>query len=130
MLRTQLVDKLRQRAELHHRSLRDELLAVIETAVVDDRRNATTPGFAEQDQSGFQTPREAIAFEEVLEQVRALPDERQQEVAQILLAYLDAQEAEVALSPEQIEEIERRMADDGPYATEEEVREVLARLTK
>ena len=34
------------------------------------------------------------------------------------------------LSPEQIEEIERRMADDGPYATDEEVRKLFARLTK
>jgi len=34
------------------------------------------------------------------------------------------------LSPEQIAEIERRVADDGPYATDEEASEVFVRLTK
>jgi hypothetical protein len=37
---------------------------------------------------------------------------------------------DISLSPEQIAEIERRMADDGQYATDEEVREFFARLTK
>jgi hypothetical protein len=68
-------------------------------------------------------------LEEVLEQVSALPDERQQEVAEILLAFLD-QHPDLYLSLEQIAEIKRRAADDGPYATDEEVREVFARLTK
>jgi hypothetical protein len=36
----------------------------------------------------------------------------------------------LGLSPEQIAEIKRRAADDGPYATGEEVQEVFARLTK
>jgi hypothetical protein len=69
-------------------------------------------------------------LEEVLEQVRALPDERQQEVAQVLLAFLDRQSPDLHLSLEQIAEIERRAADDGPYATDEEVRAVFARLMK
>jgi aryl-alcohol dehydrogenase-like predicted oxidoreductase len=69
-------------------------------------------------------------LEEAIEQVKALPEERQQEAAQILLAFLDQQNPDLYLSPEQIEEIERRMADDGPYATDEEVRSVFARLTK
>jgi hypothetical protein len=68
-------------------------------------------------------------LEEVLEQVRALPDERQQEVAEVLWAFLD-QRPDLYLSLEQIAEIKRRTADDGPYATDEEVREVFARLTK
>ena len=68
-------------------------------------------------------------LEEVLEQVRALPDERQQEVAEVLLAFLD-QHPDLYLSLEQIAEIKRRAADDGPYATDQEVREVFARLTK
>jgi hypothetical protein len=68
-------------------------------------------------------------LEEVLEEVRALPDERQQEVAEALSAFLD-EHPDLFLSPEQIAEIERRAADDGPYATDEEVREVFARLTK
>ncbi len=69
-------------------------------------------------------------LEEVLEQVKALPDERQQEVAQVLLAFLDQQNPDLYLSPEQIAEIERRMSDDGPYASGEEVRSVFARLAK
>jgi hypothetical protein len=68
-------------------------------------------------------------LEEVLEQVRALPDERQQEVAEVLLAFLD-QHPDLYLSLEQIAEIKRRAADDGPYATDEEVGEVFARLAK
>jgi len=69
-------------------------------------------------------------LEEVLEQVRELPDERQQEVAQVLLAFLDQQNPDLYLSPEQIAEIERCMSDDEPFATSEEVRSVFARLTK
>jgi len=69
-------------------------------------------------------------LEEVLEQVRELPDERQQEVAQVLLAFLDQQNPDLYLSPEQIAEIERCMSDDEPFASEEEVRSVFARLTK
>jgi hypothetical protein len=69
-------------------------------------------------------------LEEVLEEVRALPDERQQEVAQVLLAFLDQQNPDLYLSAEQIAEIERCMSDDEPFATEEEVRSAFARLTK
>ncbi len=69
-------------------------------------------------------------LEEALEQVKALPEERQQEAAQVLFAFLDQENPELYLSPEQIAEIERRMSDDGPYATDEEVRAVFARLTK
>lgn len=125
-----VADRLRQRAELHRHSLQDELLAIIEAALLDQSRSATTPGFAEEHQAGFQVQREASQLEEVLQQVRTLSDERQQEVAQVLLAYLEEQVPNVDLSPEQIEEIERCMSDDEPFATEEEVREVFARLTK
>jgi hypothetical protein len=70
-------------------------------------------------------------LEEALERVRALPEERQQEFAQIVLAFLDQEDhPDLYLSPEQIAEIERRMADDGPYATDEEVRSVFDRLTR
>jgi hypothetical protein len=68
-------------------------------------------------------------LEEVLEQVKALPDEQQQELAQILLAFLDRQNPDLYLSPEQIAEIERRLDDNGPYATDEEARSVFDRLT-
>jgi hypothetical protein len=69
-------------------------------------------------------------LEEALEQVKALLEERQQEAAQVLFAFLDQENPELYLSPEQVAEIERRMSDDGPYATDDEVRAVFARLTK
>jgi hypothetical protein len=69
-------------------------------------------------------------LEVAIGRVRALPDDRQQEAAFILLGFLDQQNPDLYLSPEQIAEIERRAADDGPYATDEEVRAVFARLTK
>jgi hypothetical protein len=69
-------------------------------------------------------------LEEAIERVRALPDDRQQEAAFILLGFLDQQNPDLYLSPEQIAEIERRASDDGPYATDEEVRSVFERLTK
>jgi hypothetical protein len=69
-------------------------------------------------------------LEEALVQVKALPEERQQEAAQVLFAFLDQENPELDLSPEQIAEIERRMSDDGPYAIDDEVCAVFARLTK
>jgi hypothetical protein len=95
-----------------------------------NRQYATTVRFAEEHQASFDAPREGGQLEEVLERIRSLPDERQQEIAQVLLAYLDEEDSDFSLSPEQIAEIERRAADDGPYATDEEVREVFARLAK
>jgi hypothetical protein len=69
-------------------------------------------------------------LEEALAQVKALSEERQQEVAEVLFEFLDAQNTDIHLTPEQIAEIERRMADDGPYATDAEVRDAFTRLTK
>jgi hypothetical protein len=66
-------------------------------------------------------------LDEAFEQIKALPEERQQEAAQVLFAFLDPQ---LYLSPEQIAEIERCMSDDEPFATDEEARAVFARLTK
>ena len=40
------------------------------------------------------------------------------------------QDSDMQLAPEQIAEIERRLSDDEPYATSEEVRDLYARLTK
>jgi hypothetical protein len=62
--------------------------------------------------------------------VQALPDDRQDEAAALLLEFLDQQQSDVILTPEQVAEIERRLSDDEPYATDEEVRSVFDRLTK
>jgi hypothetical protein len=59
-----------------------------------------------------------------------LARERQQEVVQVLLAFLDQQNPDLHLWPEQITEIERCMSDDVLFASEEEVHAVFARLTK
>ena len=58
----QVVQRLRKRAERHHRSLQGELLAIIEAAVRDD--GWATPGeiLAEVRRSGLQTPSEAAAI--------------------------------------------------------------------
>ena len=125
-----VVDQLRQRAELNRRSLQDELLALLETAVFDEWYYTRSPGFAEERQPSIGPPREVRRLEEVLERVRALDDERQQEVVQVLLAYLAEQNSDFGLSPEQIAEIERCMSDDEPFASEEEVRSMLERLAK
>jgi hypothetical protein len=67
-------------------------------------------------------------LEKVIELVKALPDDRQQEAAFILMGYLDQQNPDLYLSPEQIAEIERCMSEDEPFASDEEVRAVFARL--
>ena len=69
-------------------------------------------------------------LDEALTKVNALSDEQQDEVAELLLEYVEANAAGVWLTTAQVAEIERRLADDAPYATEEEVREVLGRLTQ
>jgi len=65
---------------------------------------------------------------EAIARVQALPDERQIEAAELLFEFLDNQ-SEVRLTADQIAEIERRLSDDEPYATDDEVRAVFRRLT-
>ena len=67
-----------------------------------------------------------LQLEEVIERVKTLPDDRQQEAAFILLGFLDQQNPDLYLSPEQIAEIERCMSDNETFASEEEVRSVCA----
>lgn len=69
-------------------------------------------------------------LEKVLERVRALPHDRQSDVVEVLLAFLDQQNPDRHLSPKQIANVERHAPDDGPYATDEEVRAVFARLAR
>ncbi len=69
-------------------------------------------------------------LDDAITRVRTLPDEQQREAAQILLEFLDLQDSDMRLTPEQIAEIERRLSDDEPYAIGEEIRDLCARLTK
>jgi hypothetical protein len=67
---------------------------------------------------------------EAIERVKTLPDDRQREAAEILLDFVEDQDRDVHLTQEQIAEIERRLSDDEGFASEEEVRAVIDRLTK
>lgn len=54
-----LVERLRVRAEKHHRSLEHEALAIIERAVAGDERPTLSRLLAEVQRLGIRTPREA-----------------------------------------------------------------------
>ncbi|HWK45464.1 MAG TPA: Arc family DNA-binding protein [Stellaceae bacterium] len=55
----EVVQRLRLRAERHHRSLQGELLAIIEDAVRSDRSMSITDLLAEVRRLGAHTPAEA-----------------------------------------------------------------------
>lgn len=57
-----VVQRLRERAERHHRSLQGELLAIVEAAVQDDRPATPADILAEVRRLGLQTPSEATAL--------------------------------------------------------------------
>jgi plasmid stability protein len=57
-----VVERLRERAERHHRSLQGELLAVIEAAVEEDRPTTPADILAEVRRLGVRTPSEAAAL--------------------------------------------------------------------
>jgi hypothetical protein len=69
-------------------------------------------------------------LDEAIAHVKALPEDRQREAAELLFEFIANQHPDYYLSPEQVAEIERRMSDDGPYATEHEVRATFDRLKK
>ena len=68
-------------------------------------------------------------LDEALTRLRELPEERQQEAAELLLEFLDYDGEEIELTPEQISEIEDALADDR-IATEEEVEAFFAQFRK
>jgi len=57
-----VVQRLRERAERHHRSLQGELLAIVEAAVQDDRPATPADILAEVRRLGLHTPNEATAL--------------------------------------------------------------------
>lgn len=65
-------------------------------------------------------------LEKAIAEVRRLPDERQDEAAEILLALVAQESDDDWLSPEQIADLEERLAD---HATEAEAEAVIRRLT-
>jgi antitoxin FitA len=57
-----VVQRLRQRAERHHRSLQGELLAIIEAAAREDQAATPTGVLSEIRRLGRGTPREAVSI--------------------------------------------------------------------
>jgi len=57
-----VVERLRRRAQRHHRSLQGELLAIIETAAREDQSATLTEVLADMRRLGVRTPREAAAL--------------------------------------------------------------------
>jgi plasmid stability protein len=57
-----LVERLRQRAAKHHRSLQGELLAIIEEAVPTPTTLTPREALAEVRRLGLKTPAEAVAI--------------------------------------------------------------------
>jgi antitoxin FitA len=57
-----VVRRLRERAERHHRSLQGELMAIIEAAVREERSANPSDILAEVRRLGLQTPSEADAI--------------------------------------------------------------------
>jgi hypothetical protein len=68
-------------------------------------------------------------LDEVIARLRELPEERQQAAAVVLLDFLDHDEEDIELTPEQIAEIEAALKDDD-VATDEEVEAFFARFGK
>ena len=69
-------------------------------------------------------------LDDAIAQVKSLSDEGQREAAALLFEFLDQQKSDIRLTPEQVAEIERRLGDDEPFASDQEVRDLYARLTK
>ena len=69
-------------------------------------------------------------LDEAITRLKALPEDQQGEIADLLTDVLDRGTEDIVFSPEQVAEIERALSDDEPLASEEEVRVVLDRLTK
>ena len=64
---------------------------------------------------------------DAISRLNELPEERQDAIAVLLLDYLDSEEADVALTPAQIAELDRRLKDND-FAGEDEANEFFGRL--
>lgn len=69
-------------------------------------------------------------LDEAVARLRALPEDVQQEAADMLLDFVAEDSERSKMSAEQREEIRRRMAAPPEYATDAEVAEVFDRLTR
>lgn len=62
-------------------------------------------------------------LELAIAKVRKLPQERQDEAAELLLRVVEQDPETVRLSPEQVAEVERRLAQPADYVTHADVRD-------
>jgi hypothetical protein len=69
-------------------------------------------------------------LERAIAEIRRLPAERQDEAAEMLLEMASHDASEYRLSPEQIADLEERLAAPPDYATDDEVARVFERLMK
>ena len=68
-------------------------------------------------------------LDDAITRLRELPEERQQVAAEFILDFLDGDDKDIELTPEQVGEIEAALADD-EIATVEEVESFFARFRK
>ncbi|NWG26049.1 MAG: hypothetical protein HXY30_16815 [Pseudorhodoplanes sp.] len=70
-------------------------------------------------------------LDQAIARLRDLPEERQQEAAELLFDFLNGDlDVDVHFTPEQLEEIDRCLSADEPFATDEEVRDFFAKFSK
>jgi hypothetical protein len=66
-------------------------------------------------------------LDEAIMRLKALPDDRQHEIADLLIDVLDHEAADVILTPAQMAEIEARL-DSNDIATDDEVKAFFERM--
>lgn len=69
-------------------------------------------------------------LEKAIAEVRRLPNDRQDEVAEILLEIVAVGPSDYRLSAEQIADLEERLVGSPDYASEDETAALFERLTK
>jgi hypothetical protein len=67
-------------------------------------------------------------LEKAIAEIRKLPNDRQDEAAEILLSIASQNRADYSLSPEQLADLEERLAGPPDHATDAEVEALFARL--
>jgi hypothetical protein len=69
-------------------------------------------------------------LDDAIARIRELPEDRQEEAADLLLALVEQDTSELRLSDEQRAEVRRRLSEPPNYATDAEVEELFDRLTR
>jgi hypothetical protein len=69
-------------------------------------------------------------LERAISKVRQLPDDRQDELAEMLIEIASKETSALRLSAAQLADLDERLAGAPDYATDEETADVIARLTQ